>query len=88
MQSNFKPFPPQEVDVDDEDIFVHPEFKSLRTLRNNIAVLRLNPPGVELGLYPTISSICLPCMYKFLYLKIKNFNFNFKHIHWQICVAG
>lgn len=63
MNSNFEPLPPQEVDVDDEDIIVHPEFKSLRTLRNNIAILRLNAPGVQLGLYPTITSICLPCKF-------------------------
>ena len=61
MNTNFEPFPAQEVEVDDDNIILHPDFRSLKTLKNNIAILILDAPGVQLGLYPTITSICLPC---------------------------
>lgn len=66
MNSNGEIFPAQEVDVDDDGIIIHPDFKSLRTLKNNIAILILEAPGVQLGLYPTITSICLPCKKKLI----------------------
>ncbi|KAG5669223.1 hypothetical protein PVAND_017115 [Polypedilum vanderplanki] len=56
----FEAFPIQDVYVDDNDIILHPNFTSLYTLKNDIAILRLNYPGIELGVYPTISPACIP----------------------------
>jgi len=62
-------FPVQEFIVPQANIAIHKGFTSFKTLVNDIAILRLLPPGVELGLYPTISTICLPSkFFIFLYL--------------------
>lgn len=55
-------FPIQEFIVPQENIAIHNGFKSFRTLYNDIAILRLPAPGVDLGLNPTITTICLPSM--------------------------
>lgn len=58
LQAN-ETFPMLEIEVDDKDVVIHPEFKSLKNLKNNIAILRLKET-VRLGPYPTITPICLP----------------------------
>lgn len=54
-----QPFPVQEFIVPEQNIAIHPNFTSLKTLINNIAILRL-PAPVVLGANPTITPICLP----------------------------
>ena len=53
-------FPVQEFVVAQAMIAIHKGFTSFKTLINDIAILRLPAPGVELGLNPTITTICLP----------------------------
>ncbi|XP_070505866.1 inactive CLIP domain-containing serine protease A3-like [Chironomus tepperi] len=53
-------FPIQEFTVQQANIAIHKGFSSFKTLINDIAILRLDAPGVTLGVYPTITTICLP----------------------------
>ncbi|KAL7015512.1 hypothetical protein ACKWTF_016494 [Chironomus riparius] len=55
-------FPVQEFVVAQAMIAIHQNFTSFKTLVNDIAILRLPAPGVELGLNPTITTICLPSL--------------------------
>ncbi|KAG5669222.1 hypothetical protein PVAND_017114 [Polypedilum vanderplanki] len=58
--TTIEPFPPQEFSIADNDVIFHPNFTSMKTLKNDIAILRLPSPGVRLGVFPTISTACLP----------------------------
>lgn len=51
-----EPLPAQEQVV--SRIFIHPNFNP-NNLKNDVAILRLTTP-INLGQYPTISTICLP----------------------------
>lgn len=62
-----EPIPFMEFNV--SRVIVHPRYTSIN-LQNNIAIMKLSS-AVPLGLFPTISTACLPGIFNFLSKKKK-----------------